>query len=108
MRNDLLALEQAPLEPWPQADEGVGQQPAHRHRAGAGDSVGIDMLHLIQDGMNVNAELSTMNGKVDLSKLDLISKAKEYGERKGISYAAWREHGVASEVLRRPDSRSAR
>jgi hypothetical protein len=52
-----------------------------------------------------------MDAKVDLSKLeaDFVSTAKDYGQRKGISYAAWREQGVAPEVLRRAGiSRSAK
>jgi hypothetical protein len=64
---------------------------------------GIDRLHLIQQRIDLTRELSMMGAKVDISRLeeDFITTAKEYGERKGISYAAWREQGVSPEVLRR-------
>ena len=32
---------------------------------------------------------------------DFVQAAKNYGDRKGISYAAWREAGVDAGVLRR-------
>ena len=41
-------------------------------------------------------------GKVDMTALeqDFIKAAAEYGRRKGITYAAWREVGVAPSVLK--------
>jgi len=72
---------------------------------------GVDRLQLIQQRIDLTKELSTMDAKVDLSRLEaeFIATAKDYGERKGISYAAWREQGVAPEVLRRAGiSRSGR
>ena len=40
---------------------------------------------------------------IDISALEaeFISLAKAYGERKGISYAAWREVDVPAAVLKR-------
>ena len=40
---------------------------------------------------------------VDLSELEkgFVDAAAEYGRRKGITYAAWREAGVPSAVLNR-------
>jgi hypothetical protein len=64
---------------------------------------GIDRLHLIQERMDLQTELSTMGAKIDLSRLEaeFVATAKDYGQRKGISYAAWREQGVTPDVLRR-------
>jgi hypothetical protein len=76
-----------------------------------GGASAIDRLHLIQERIDLNNELAAMDAKVDLSKLeaDFVATAKDYGQRKGISYAAWREQGVAPEVLRRAGiSRSSR
>ena len=46
-----------------------------------------------------------MGESIDLSALegDFIKVAKTYGERKGISYASWREVGVPAAVLARAD-----
>ena len=44
-----------------------------------------------------------MGTKVDLSALeaDFVKTAAKYAERKGISYAAWRELGVPADVLKK-------
>lgn len=58
---------------------------------------------LIQQRMDLQRELSTKTETVDLAALEeaFIRAAKEYGKRKGISYAAWREAGVPPQILRR-------
>ena len=46
--------------------------------------------------MDLQRELEAMGAKVDLSALeaDFVKTASKYAQRKGISYAAWRELGV--------------
>ena len=63
----------------------------------------IQQLQLVQERMDLEAELETMGNKVDLSALedDFVAVAADYGARKGISYAAWREIGVDAAVLKR-------
>jgi hypothetical protein len=64
----------------------------------------LTKVHLIQERMNLQRELETMTGKrvnIDALEADFVKVAKAYGERKGITYAAWREAGVKPEVLRR-------
>ena len=63
----------------------------------------IKKLQLIQERMDLEDELSRTENKPDLSALesDFVSAAKPYSERKGISYAAWRELGVEASVLKR-------
>jgi hypothetical protein len=58
---------------------------------------------LIQQRMDLERELAAKEAVVDLAALedDFVRAAKRYGERKGISYAAWREAGVDAPVLRR-------
>lgn len=58
---------------------------------------------LIQQRMDLERELAAKEAVVDLAALeeDFVRAAKRYGERKGISYAAWREAGVDAAVLRR-------
>ena len=60
-------------------------------------------LQLIQDRIDLTAELESMENKPDLSALesDFVAAAKPYSERKSISYAAWRELGVEAAVLKR-------
>lgn len=70
----------------------------------------IKKLQLIQDRMDLAEELERTENKPDLTALeeDFVSAAKPYSERKGISYAAWRELGVEAAVLKRAGiSRSA-
>jgi hypothetical protein len=60
-------------------------------------------LQLIQDRMDLTAELESSENKPDLGALedDFVAAAKPYSERKRISYAAWRELGVEASVLKR-------
>lgn len=60
-------------------------------------------LQLIQERLDLQAELATAGAKVDLTELerDFVDAAKAYSERKRISYAAWRELGVEAGVLKR-------
>lgn len=62
---------------------------------------GLDRVHLIQQRMDLRGEMTSKSTVVDLAELEagFISAAAEYGRRKGISYAAWREAGVPSTVL---------
>jgi hypothetical protein len=71
----------------------------------------VDRLQLIQERMDLQNELAGMDAKVDLSKLEaeFVAQAQSYGQRKGISYLAWRELGVSADVLRKAGvGRSAR
>lgn len=63
----------------------------------------IKRLQLIQDRMDLQAELESSENKADLEGLekDFVEAAKGYSERKGISYAAWRELGVDAAVLKK-------
>lgn len=63
----------------------------------------LTRLQLVQERMNLQAELSTKEDAVDLAALedDFVAAAREYSDRKGITYAAWREAGVDASVLRR-------
>ena len=48
-----------------------------------------------------SAELAFGDDKVDIASLEkaFTKVAKSYGERKGISYSAWRQVGVSAPVL---------
>jgi hypothetical protein len=63
----------------------------------------LTRVHLVQERINLQNELATKEDAVDLDALeqDFVSAAKGYGERKGITYAAWRAAGVDANVLRK-------
>ncbi len=63
----------------------------------------LKRLQLIQERLDLTAELEAASEKVDLSGLEkeFVDAAAAYSARKGISYAAWRELGVEPGVLKR-------
>jgi hypothetical protein len=67
------------------------------------DADPLTRLNLVQERMNLEAELAGFGASVDLSALEqrFLSAAKSYGERRGISYAAWKALGVDGSVLSR-------
>jgi len=62
----------------------------------------VKRLSLIQERLDLLRELPTLEGGVDLSGLEaeFVKAARAYGERKGISYGAWREVGVSAATLK--------
>ena len=60
-------------------------------------------LSLIQERVDLERELAALTSGpgVDLSDLEkgFVKVARSYAERKGISYASWREVGVPAAVL---------
>jgi hypothetical protein len=65
-------------------------------------ATGLKRLELAQAKIDLRRELETVGEKVDLSHLrkNFLKQAKSYGERKGLSYQAWREAGVPVQDLR--------
>jgi hypothetical protein len=63
----------------------------------------LKRLHLIQTRKSIETRLAAGESSEDITALeeDFIDSALEYGERKGIDYATWREAGVSADVLRR-------
>ena len=63
----------------------------------------LTRVNLLQERMDLHAELATKEAVIDLTALeeDFVAAAGGYSDRKGISYAAWREAGVDAAVLKR-------
>jgi len=63
----------------------------------------LERLHLVQERIDLTAELETMGEGVDLLALEtqFLAHAAGYSARKGITFTAWRELGVSADVLRR-------
>jgi hypothetical protein len=61
----------------------------------------LSRLHLVEEKQRLEAELSHSGDTVDLAALEksFVKVARLYGERKGISYSAWRTVGVSASVL---------
>lgn len=68
----------------------------------------LTRLQLVQERLNLEAELEAKSAMVDISALEkaFVEAAGPYSERKGISYAAWRTAGVDPAVLKRAGIRS--
>ena len=78
---------------------------AKRLAAIGGEIAGADAvkeLRLVQERLDLETELATMGTTVDMTALesDFVKVAKSYGDRTGVSYAAWRAVGVAPGVLK--------
>jgi hypothetical protein len=63
----------------------------------------LNRVNLIQERMDLTAELGSTTSTVDISDLEerFVVAAKSYSDRRGISYAAWRELGVDPAVLKK-------
>lgn len=66
------------------------------------DTDPLGELKLIQERMDLQEELESMDTGVDITALEaeFITVAGSYSQRQGISYAAWREVGVDAAILK--------
>ena len=62
----------------------------------------LKQLDLRQERLDAEATLKEVEAKEDIDELEksFVETAKSYSERKGISYAAWRQVGVPAGVLK--------
>ncbi len=62
----------------------------------------VRQLQLVQERLDLRTALDSADRADDLAALEkgFIAAAPGYSERRGISYAAWREAGVPSAVLK--------
>lgn len=65
------------------------------------DADPVAELRLVQERINLSAELASSGDVVDMAALEaeFVNVAKGYSERNGYSYAAWREIGVSAATL---------
>jgi uncharacterized protein YicC (UPF0701 family) len=63
----------------------------------------LTRVHLAQERLNLQEELAGRQEAVDLSELEeeFVRAAAGYSQRKGITYAAWRDAGVDATVLKK-------
>lgn len=62
----------------------------------------LKQLDLRQEKLDAEETLKEVEAKEDIDELEksFVEVAKSYSERKGISYAAWRQVGVPAGVLK--------
>lgn len=67
------------------------------------DADPLRRLQLAQERLDLNDELATMDTGIDIAELEaeFTRVAKGYAERKGITYAAFRQIGVPAAVLKK-------
>ena len=65
------------------------------------DAAALQQLQLIQEELDLEAELAVIDDVIDVAGLEkaFIKVARAYGDRKGISYSTWRTVGVSASVL---------
>jgi hypothetical protein len=70
----------------------------------------LKRVDLHQTKLDATAALEEAETAADLDELEagFVATAAAYSERKGISYAAWREEGVPAAVLKRAGIRRSR
>jgi hypothetical protein len=68
----------------------------------------IHVLELIQERIDLQAELERTGSGDELARCEeeFVRVAAAFGQRKGITYQAWREMGIPPAVLRRAGIRS--
>jgi hypothetical protein len=57
-------------------------------------------LELVQKRLDVERQLAVPTVDLEGLEVGFVEYAGSYGERKGITYAAWREVGVPASVLK--------
>lgn len=62
---------------------------------------GVDRLLLVQERKDLQSELDLLSRPFDIAQKEqeFIKVARAYGERKGLTWSAWREVGVPLSVL---------
>lgn len=68
-----------------------------------GSADALSRVLLYQERLDLQKELAGFDQKIDLTALEdgFVKAAKEYGSRKGISYAAWRAAGIDPATLKK-------
>ena len=68
---------------------------------GAGGLKTMKRLELMQERRDVDAQIAELEAEPDMTAVEagFVAHAADYGARKGIAYATWREFGVAADVL---------
>jgi hypothetical protein len=103
VRAYLEALElNKPKRGRPRTSETVGRQ-IENVTAEIATANPLRRLELVQKRIDLIAEKEALSAEVDMTELEanFVLHAAEYGNRKGLTYKAWREVGVSTEILKK-------
>jgi histidinol dehydrogenase len=102
VREYLAALDQSSKPGRRVSKDELEKRLAETQEKVASESDPTKRLDLIQKRLDIEERLAEQQEEVDLGQLekDFVGAAKEYAERKGISYSAFREAGVPAAVLK--------
>ncbi len=86
----------------PVTPEGVRKRLATIEERLTTEEDALKLLDLHQEKLDAEENLHQLEARQDLNQLEkqFVDVAKDYSERKGISYMAWRQVGVAASVLK--------
>jgi hypothetical protein len=105
VRRYLVALEQNKPRRGRQVSVDSLRQRLDDVEAKIADADALQRVHLIQERRDLERRIASRSTETgdDLQSLEeaFIEVAAEYGERKGIDYATWREAGVPADVLQK-------
>ena len=67
------------------------------------DAKPIKRLLLMQERRDIDAAIEALSVEPDMASVEegFVTHAANYGQRKGIQYATWREFGVSTDMLAR-------
>ena len=67
------------------------------------DASALKRLELIQERIDLTEELEKFDNTIDMDSLEneFVGVAKDYADRRGISYAAFRAMGIEPRVLKK-------
>ncbi len=67
------------------------------------DAKPIQRLNLMQERRDIDAAIEALQVEPDMASVEegFVAHAANYGRRKGIQYATWREFGVPTDMLTR-------
>ncbi len=68
-----------------------------------GEAKPIKRLLLMQERRDIEAAIDELQVEPDMASVEegFVAHASNYGQRKGIQYATWREFGVPTDMLAR-------
>ena len=86
----------------PVTPDSVNKKLASLEERLAGEGDPLKRLDLVQAKLDAEDQLAALSDSADFDAIEqeFIEIAKSYSERKGITYSAWREVGVAAPVLK--------
>jgi hypothetical protein len=103
VRNYLAALERESRPGRRLSEQEVKDKVSSLHQQIEEEDNPAKRVELIQRRLDYEERLADTSDEVDIEELEagFVDAAKEYSDRKGITYTAWREAGVPAATLKK-------